>query len=134
MVTGIELGRAAIGGAVQDVALGGDTLYVLTSGTLHAVSLDDLSVVGSVASPGSVWAQRSRLFVGGGIAYATHPSGYNTFTWPIRRSPLMLRNTQRLGETDRRQWFGTGVAAVGPNLQGDRDTLRCGNQPRPITF
>jgi hypothetical protein len=53
MVSGTELARVAVGSPVQDVALGGDYLYVLTSGTLHAVSLDDFSVAGSVASPGA---------------------------------------------------------------------------------
>ncbi len=124
MVSGTELGRVTVGSAVQDVALGGDTLYVLTRGTLHAVSLDDFTVVGSAASPGSIWAQRSRLFVGGGIAYATHIRGYNTFSLANPAQPVLIAagNTQQAG------WgqivangSGLGVAVVGVSPQGDRE-------------
>jgi len=119
MISGTELARVPVGNAVQDVALGGEYLYVFTSGMLHAVSLDDFSVASSVASPGAAFGpRRFRLFVGGGIAYVTHSRGYNTFNLADPAKPVLITagNTQQAGwKQIVANGSGLGVAAVGVN-------------------
>ncbi len=124
MLTGLELARVSLAGAIQDVAVGGDYLYALTVGTLHAISLDSFQETGSASSPGSVGAggRRLRLFVGGGIAYATHTQGYNTFNLSNPAQPTLIA----AGSTSQFGWkqivpngSGLGVAAVGQNSTDD---------------
>ena len=116
-------------GALQDLAIERDTLYVLTVGQghiqLHAIPLESpLQVSGSVASPGSqgVGNRRLRVFAGAGIAYATHASGYNTFSLADPRHPTLIT----AGSTSQFGWkqivangSGLGFAAVGPNRTDD---------------
>ncbi|MCH8290642.1 Ig-like domain-containing protein [Candidatus Poribacteria bacterium] len=123
MASGTVLEQIGIGTSISDIAIGGDALYVLTTGTLHTLPSfveGDLQVVSAVASPGSIGAgSRSlRLFVGGGIAYATHTSGYNTFDLADPFQPILIAQ----GSTGQFGWkqiipngSGLGVAAVSPN-------------------
>lgn len=110
---------------VQDVAVERDTLYVLTLGQLHAIPLQaPLQVAGSVAYQGGQGAggRRLRLFAGGGLAYVTHTSGYNTFSLAGSGLPTLLAT----GTTSQFGWkqmvpngSGLGLAAVGPNSTND---------------
>ena len=118
MVSGTVLDRLAVTGAVQDLALGGDFLYVLTGEALHAVPLLDspFKVVGSVSSPFPA-AANLRLFIGGGIAYAVHGKGFNTFNLAIPSQPVLIAagNTTQFGwQQIVANGSGYGLAAVGP--------------------
>jgi hypothetical protein len=127
LATGAVLETVTLPGAVgvQDVAIERDTLYVLTVGQLHAIPLQaPLQVSGVVGSPGSTGAgnRRLRLFVGGGIAYATHTAGYNTFSLAVPGQPALLD----AGSTSQFGWkqivangSGLGLAAVSPNSTND---------------
>ncbi|MBI1928046.1 Ig-like domain-containing protein [Candidatus Poribacteria bacterium] len=126
LASGAVLDQVTVGGAIQDVVIGGDTLYALTVGTLHALPLFEgkLQVASSVASPGGTGAgrRRLRLFIGGGIAYATHTSGYNTFDLTDPLHPVLIT----AGSTPQLGWkqigvngSGLGVAAVSPNSTDD---------------
>ncbi len=126
MASGTVIERITVSGNIQDVAIGGDTLYALTVGTLYALPLDEgaLRVASSVPSPGSVGAgqRKWRLFVGGGLAYATHTSGFNIFNIEDPLSPVHIRNNTT-GEFGWKQIVangsGLGVAAVSPNSTDD---------------
>jgi hypothetical protein len=112
-------------GALQDLAIERDALYVLTAGHLHAIPLQSpLEVSGSVSSPSSIGAgnRRLRLFAGGGVAYATHGNGYNTFSLANPGHPTLIA----AGRTAQVGWkqivvngSGLGFAAVGPNSSDD---------------
>ena len=126
MASGTILERVAVGGAIQDVTINGDTLYALTVGNLYALPLFNgpLQVAGSAGSPGSTGAggRRLRLFAGGTIAYATHTSGYNTFDLTDPLHPRLIT----AGRTSQFGWkqivangSGLGVAAVDPNSTND---------------
>ena len=105
---------------IQDLAIAGQTLFVLAVGTLYAVALDEgkLRVTDSIPSPGEVGegGRRLRLFVAEGRAYATFTSGYNVFDVSDRAKlgQLLANKTPQQG------WkqivpngSGLGVAAVG---------------------
>ncbi len=126
LATGAVLQQTNVGSAVQDLAIEKETLYVLTVGTLHALPLTGgpLQVAGSVASPGVVGAAagRLRLFVGGGIAYAVHTVGYNTFDLASPLAPSLIAT----GSTTQFGWkqvtpngSGLAVATVGNNSTVD---------------
>ena len=116
--SGALIGQLSFSQAVEDLALAGDRLYVLTAGELHAIFIEDLSVVGSAASPGSS-SRRHRLFVGGGVAYTAHSRGYNTFDISSPGAPALIA----AGNTTQFGWkqivpngSGLGVAVVGATL------------------
>ncbi|MBW3623260.1 MAG: Ig-like domain-containing protein [Armatimonadetes bacterium] len=120
----VELGE----GKVQDISIGGDTLYVLTTTALHALPLSEatLRVAGSAgAPPDAEPIPRMRLFIGDGIAYVTTMKGYSTYSL---ESPLQPRGITT-GLTPQFGWkhvvangSGTGalaIAATGPNRSDD---------------
>lgn len=122
MLTGTVLDRISLGTSVQDVALSGDTLYALVVGRLHALPLleGQLTVGGSVSSPGSVGAgrKRLRLFLAQDKAYATHTAGYNILDISDPLAPTLLQQVN----TSQRGWkqlvlngSGAGLACVSPN-------------------
>ncbi|MCB1125341.1 MAG: Ig-like domain-containing protein, partial [Verrucomicrobiae bacterium] len=122
MLTGTVLDRISLGGAVQDVALSGDTLYALVVGKLYALPLleGQLTVAGSVNSPGSTGAgrKRLRLFLAGDKAYATHTAGYNILDLSDPLAPTLLQQVN----TAQRGWkqivlngSGAALACVSPN-------------------
>jgi hypothetical protein len=115
------------GGAVHDIGIEGDTLFVLLANELQAYSLlPELELLGR-ATPSSFQAegitQRKRVFVGGGIAYVTSFPGYDTFDVanPAAMRPIG-RATDR-GPNSFKQIVvngsGLGVAAVGVNPRED---------------
>jgi uncharacterized repeat protein (TIGR01451 family) len=120
MQSGSILERVNVGGSVQDLTIGDETLYVLTPGTLSAIPLysGPLQVAGSVAEPGSSTGKRLRLFVGGDRAYVTHGRGYDTFDLTTPTHPVLIA----AGTTTQVGWrqivlngSGLGIAAVGNN-------------------
>ncbi len=125
LATGTVLQQLTVSSSpVQDLAVEGDSLYVLTEGTLYAVSLDAFTVTGSAISSGNVGVggRRLRLFVGGGIAYATHTQGYNTFSLSNPAVPSLIAH----GVTGQFGWkhivangSWLGVATVGNNSTND---------------
>lgn len=124
--SGTVLDRVTLGGSIQDVALGGDTIYVLIAGRLYALPLveGELAIAGSASSPGGLGAggRRLRLFIGGGLAYATFTSGYNVFDLSDPNEPVLLRsvNTTQFGwKQIVSNGSGIGLAAVGPNSTDD---------------
>ncbi|MBI3783118.1 MAG: Ig-like domain-containing protein, partial [Deltaproteobacteria bacterium] len=84
MLTGGILARVSTGGAVQDVRIEGDVLYALMLGELRLYSVDagllqplGRTTVDSTGPDGVT--QRKRLFVGGGLAYATTFLGFEVY-------------------------------------------------------
>src|SRR5207247_1554896 len=127
LASGTVLERLAVGGPVQDLALGGDYLYVLTSDRLRVVGGFDggLQDLASVASP-YISTPNRRLFVGGGIAYAVHGKGCNTFNLTNGVQPVLIA----AGSTTQFGWkqlipngSGLAVGAVDNNfaLDGPND-------------
>ena len=105
---------------IEDISINGDYIYVLVQGTLFVTTFPsgELTVVGSVASPGAVnaWLGRMRLFVGGNTAYPVHSAGYNTIDISNPEQPSLFSN----GTTGQTGWkqivvngTGLGLAAVG---------------------
>jgi hypothetical protein len=123
LASGRVLHRIALGEPVEDLALGGDFAYALTATSLVVMDTSGgrLTKTGSAASPYATTPNR-RLFVGGGIAYAVHGKGYNTFDLGAPASPRILA----AGNTTQFGWkqlvangSGLGLAAVGPNSSDD---------------
>lgn len=124
MATGTSLRSATLGEAVQDLVLANDYLYVLTAGNLHVVDITDgtLEPLRRVASP-VVSTPNSRLSVGGGVAYAVHGKGFNTFDLSDPADPKRLAagNTTQFGwEHIVPNGSGLGMAAVGSAFAFDR--------------
>ncbi len=127
LVSGFVLDQLILSGnPIEDLIVSGDLLHVIVEGTYYVVSFSagELSVVGSIASPGGVNTAngRMRLFVGGGIAYPVHRQGYNTIdvSDPTQPQIITSQNTPQFG------WkqivlngSGLGIAAVSPNQAFD---------------
>lgn len=119
MSTGSVLETTSAGSPVLALALEGDNLYALTSGTVHVLTFLDapLEIVGSTSAPGSNLP--GGLFVGGDFAYATFSSGYNTIDVSDPSAPVFLAGTPNALINGFREFAtngsGTGVAA-GPGL------------------
>lgn len=120
MQTGTVINRIRLNAAIQDLAIGNETLYALVIGTLYVIDPQDgaMEVIGSVNSAGPIGAggRRLRLFVGGDRAYATYLSGFNAFDLSNPRQPTLIRQN----DTTSRGWIqiisngsGTGLATVG---------------------
>lgn len=123
VATGSVLERTTIGSPLQDLSIVGDVLYTLTGTTLYALPLYQgaLQVAGSAESPYPSGANR-RLFVGGGIAYAVHSRGYNTFSLNNPIQPTLIAS----GNTTQWNWkqiasngSGLGMAVWGLNASDD---------------
>ncbi|MCB0089967.1 MAG: Ig-like domain-containing protein, partial [Caldilineaceae bacterium] len=69
--------RGVAAGAVRDLAIQGDHLFVLTAKTLDVLALPTLQRLSSTASPGTSTGRR--LAIGDGVAYVVRGTGYNTF-------------------------------------------------------
>jgi hypothetical protein len=123
LASGAVLEHVTIGEPIVDVGIEGEQLHALTPNALHALSLNAGRVIrgGSASSPfGSTFVAlpNRRLFVGGGIAYAVHGRGYNTFDLTRPPRPVLIR----AGSTGQIGWrhlvlngSGLGVAAVAVN-------------------
>ncbi len=122
-ITGGVLERVEVDDDVVDLAVEGTTLYALTRGRLHIIPLDrdDLAVSASLPSP-FFSTPNDRLFVGGGLAYAVHGKGMNTFDVSDPDAPAQITSTNT-GEFgwSRVVLNGSGLAigAVGPNFALD---------------
>jgi hypothetical protein len=84
----------------------------------------ELTIAGSANCPGGLGAggRRLRLFLGGGLAYATFTSGYNIFDLTDPNQPALLRtvNTTQFGwKQIVSNGSGIGLAAVSPNSTDD---------------
>jgi hypothetical protein len=121
--SGTILGRRPVGGAIWDLAFGGDHLFAVSDDRLYSLSVADLdvTVIGSVASP-YVSTPNRRIFVGGNVAYTTHGKGYNTINVADPAKPLLITATA----TPFFGWkqivlngSGLGFAAVSPNFAFD---------------
>ena len=120
MVSGTILNRIKLPGAIQDLAIGRETLYALTIGSLYVIDPadGDMVLLRTLSSPGSIGAggRRLRLFVGGDRAYATYLSGFNVFDLSNPQVPTFIRQN----DTTSRGWVqlisngsGTALATVG---------------------
>ena len=123
LASGTILARTNIGEPVQDISIEGDTLYALTPTKLYAVPLyqGDLAIAGSVVSPYD-GPGNARLFAGGGIAYAVHGRGYNTFSLANPAQPVLIaagRTTQVGWKQIVANGSGLGVAAGSPTSTDD---------------
>jgi hypothetical protein len=98
----VELSSGAVfqildlGARVEDVALEGTTLYAYAGDKLHVLPFSGgiLERAGVVNCPSPIGINsangRGRLFVGGGIAYATHAKGYNALDVRDPANPKLL--------------------------------------------
>ncbi|MBL9134830.1 MAG: Ig-like domain-containing protein, partial [Verrucomicrobiales bacterium] len=126
VATGSVFDRLSGLGSIQDLAVLGDNLYMLSIGTLRVIPIEEpqLRVATSLPSVGAVGAggRRLRLFVGGDRAYAVHTAGFNTFDISVPRGAHLLDTNL----TSQRGWkqivpngSGIALAAVGPNSTGN---------------
>ncbi|MEM7246083.1 MAG: Ig-like domain-containing protein [Acidobacteriota bacterium] len=127
LLTGAVVDSLTLSGPVQDLKMhshaGGDDILVLTEDHLHVVgvvagSLLDLS---QTASPRPNSAN-VRLFVGGGIANATHGRGANSFDLSNPMAPALITaaSTSQFGWKQLvRNGSGLGIAAVSTNSTPD---------------
>jgi hypothetical protein len=128
LASGSILSRLDVGSVVHDVALGGDTLFVLAGNSLHSVGYDDgnLTQRGSVAASALVpegITGAKRLFVADGVAYATSYPGYDTFDVSNPAAMVRLGSAVDGGFNSFKQIVlngsGLGLAAVGVNPRND---------------
>lgn len=127
LASGIVLEKLDVGGAVHDVGIEGDTLFVLLANDLRAHSLlPELAFLGR-ASPTALQpegiTQRRRLFVGGNIAYVTSFPGFDTIDVSDPVAMRVLAPARDVGPNSFKQIVvngsGLGVAAVGINPRDD---------------
>lgn len=111
---------------IQDVAIGGETLYVLVVGKVFSIPLGEagLQVRGSAESPGVQGAgrRRLRLFAGDRLLYATYTSGFNIFNTadPEQLTLLKTVSTPQFGwKQIVSNGAGIGLAALGANSTDD---------------
>ena len=121
--TGAKLSSLQTPTQVTDLFATGEYLYALSATRLYTLPLFDLdlSIEGEVSYNGSYIPGSLRLFVGGGIAYATEAGGFNTFDVSNPQSPQVIASNSA-GFGGWRQLVangsGTGIAAVGPSSAG----------------
>jgi hypothetical protein len=95
--TGAILQRLTLGGgAVEDLALAGDHLYVLSVGALRVVPLrtGTLSVAATLSLSGNRGAggRRLRVFAGGNRLYAAHTAGFHSVNIANPLAPQLIRS------------------------------------------
>lgn len=123
--TGALLESAQVGHrSVDDLAVAGDALYAVDGQTLHALRLRSAGGVVLVSSTPSpiVAGPNVRVFAGGGVAYAVHGKGANSFSLadPFRPALLTATDTPQFGWKDLAlNGSGLAVAAVSPNQAFD---------------
>jgi len=127
MVSGSILKQVDVGPAVQDLAIEGDTLFVMAGynagdAVLQSRGLlgDDLVLRGSIAgfkARGDSLTGSRRLFVGGGFAFPTSLYGYDVIDVSNPSSLQRLVSAGNQGQSSYKQIVangsGLGVATVG---------------------
>ncbi len=124
--SGSVLQQLSLSREIQDLAIAGETLYALTTQSIHVMPLlqGDLRITSSVSFSGSTGAggRRLRLFAGGPVLYAAHTAGYDTYDISDPLHPQLIA----AGDTDQFGWkqivtngSGLGIAAVSPNSTND---------------
>ena len=102
LASGTILESVDAGGAVHDLGIEGDFLYVLRGDQLRAYQFADGTLQFAGAStplsygPEGVTGLR-RLFVGGGVAYATSYPGYDTLSLTNPAAMTRLGNARTAG-------------------------------------
>lgn len=117
-----------LGARVEDLSIEGTTLYAYAGEMIHVLPFGGgiLGRAGVVDCPSPIGINsangRGRLFVGGGVAYATHSRGFNAFDVRDPNSPRLLS----LGDSQQFGWkhsVGTGsgrvIAVYSPNQAFD---------------
>lgn len=129
LVSGVEISRyQGLSGRIWSLAIKGDYLYALRSGTLSVFRIEDggLEFIKNVSSSGSVGAgQRPlRIIVGENLLYTTFTSGLNVFDISTPGDPTFLKRHS----TSQQGWKqialngnGQGFAAVSRNSTNDGD-------------
>ena len=114
------------GGAVQDVTLSGDYLYIMKDGMLHVVENAGgvLQEAASVSTPSGINTAngRGRLFVGDTLAYAVYRRGYAVVDVSNPEAPTLVNGnlTPLFGwKQIVTNGSGLGIAAVSPNQAFD---------------
>ena len=127
MATGIVLRRLTTGGgAVEDLAISGDTLLVYQIGSLKSVPLRPQVLAVSntlpLSIPPSTLGRRLRMFAGRDVLYAVNPRGYNIVGISNPANPVLLQNfvTPQFGWKQMvANGSGLGIAAASPNTTND---------------
>ena len=122
LISGVVMEQTFVEGAVHDVAIEGDTLFVLLDGRLRAYGLAQgfLEFLGDTAttniSADSI-TTRKRLFVGGGYAYVSTHVGYETLDVSDPGTMQIVGQAHDQGQNSFKQLVtngsGLGVATVG---------------------
>ncbi len=123
LASGSVLQEIAGLGAVHDVAIEGDRLFVATYNELRSYSLSSLDFIGRVTlsfyGPEGI-SRRRRVFVGGDVAYVSSYPGYDTVDV---NAMTILGAARDVGANSFKQIVsngnGIGVAAVGVNPRDD---------------
>lgn len=128
-------------GAVHDVAIEGDVLFVATYNELRAYGLASLDFLGKTNlsySPEGI-THRRRLFVGGGTAYVTSYPGYDAINVTPPSTMSVTGAARDIGPNSFKQIVangsGLGVAAVGvnPRVDGTHDVWLYDVSDRTVT-
>ena len=144
--SGAEQQRFVLGGPVYDAFAAGDHLFVIAGARLYAFRLvagaiervNDIAL--SSLAEDSVTA-RKRLFVGGGIAYASNANGYDTVNVTNPASMQIIGRAVTTGPSSFKQIVlngsGLGLAAVGVQPRGNEQDVflyRTGNPTNTTDF
>jgi hypothetical protein len=127
LASGTVIEQVGTGGAVHDVAIEGDTVFVVLFSELQAYSaFPELAFLGRTSlssfQPEGITGRR-RLFVGGGIAYTSAFPGFDTYDVTNPTAIRRLGSARDEGPNSFKQVVangsGLGVAAVGVNPRDD---------------
>jgi hypothetical protein len=128
LATRREVSRLTLpsGSAVEDLQIEGEKLYALQTDTLRVLSISGptLALQGSLglSFQRSNMQVRFRLFVGNGLAYATHSRGYHLVNVTTPTAPSLVRsfNDNQFGWKQMIQnGSGLGLACASPNSTPD---------------
>lgn len=124
----LEVSRLTLpsGSTVEDLQIEGESLYALQTNTLRVLSINGptLAMQGSLglSMTRASAAPRLRLFVGNGLAYATHSRGYHLVDVTTPTAPSLVRShsDNQFGWKQMIQnGSGLGLACASPNSTPD---------------
>lgn len=129
LTTGAEQQRLPLGGHVFDLFPSGDHLFAIAGNRLRSFRMTAglLNPIGDLALASlneDPVTGRKRLFVGGGIAYASNGNGYDTVNVTNPASMQIIGRTVTTGPASFKQIVlngsGSGLAPVGAQPRGDQ--------------
>lgn len=143
IASGTMVNRVSLCDSVHDLAVDGDTLFVLCATKLISINLfqEGLQKLGEISNstdgPDELTG-RKRLFVGAGIAWSSSSTGFDTVNISNPRQMTKIGSAVTGGPTSFKQialnGSGLGVVAVGANAApGNGHDIRVYNTSNPAT-